>query len=480
LHKLFFRIHFMKIEQIYTGCLAEAAYYIQSKGEAAIIDPLRETKPYIERAKNDNVEIKYIFLTHFHADFVSGHVDLAKKTGATIVFGPGAKGDFEFHEGEDEEIFNIGGATLKLLHTPGHTMESSSYLLRDESGKDQCVFTGDTLFIGDVGRPDLAIKQGILTEEDLAKYLYHSLRNKIMTLSDEVVIYPNHGAGSACGKNMSKETFDTLGNQKQTNYALRANMSEDDFVKEVLTGLTAPPQYFPKNVMMNKGINLEFDTIVEQGTKALNVEDVLKLQEDGALVLDVRTQDDFTKEHIAGSIFIGLNGQFAPWVGALIKDIDQKIILITPEGKEEEAVTRLSRIGYDNAQGYLSGGVEVWKLAGYKTDSIHKVTAKEFEAAFNGGNIDILDVRKKSEYDAEYVLGAINEPLDTIHKNLLNLNKEKTYYVHCAGGYRSVIFESIAKANGIHNLIDVAGGFSAIKDETKLEKTEFVCPSTLA
>ena len=470
----------MKIEQIYTGCLAEAAYYIQSKGEAAIIDPLRETKPYIERAKNDNVEIKYIFLTHFHADFVSGHVDLAKKTGATIVFGPGAKGDFEFHEGEDEEIFNIGGATLKLLHTPGHTMESSSYLLRDESGKDQCVFTGDTLFIGDVGRPDLAIKQGILTEEDLAKYLYHSLRNKIMTLSDEVVIYPNHGAGSACGKNMSKETFDTLGNQKQTNYALRANMSEDDFVKEVLTGLTAPPQYFPKNVMMNKGINLEFDTIVEQGTKALNVEDVLKLQEDGALVLDVRTQDDFTKEHIAGSIFIGLNGQFAPWVGALIKDIDQKIILITPEGKEEEAVTRLSRIGYDNAQGYLSGGVEVWKLAGYKTDSIHKVTAKEFEAAFNGGNIDILDVRKKSEYDAEYVLGAINEPLDTIHKNLLNLNKEKTYYVHCAGGYRSVIFESIAKANGIHNLIDVAGGFSAIKDETKLEKTEFVCPSTLA
>ena len=469
----------MKIEQIYTGCLAEAAYYLHSNGEAAVIDPLRETEPYIERAKNDNAKIKYIFLTHFHADFVSGHVDLAKKTGATIVFGPGAAGEFDFHEGTDEEVFSIGEASLKLLHTPGHTMESSSYLLTDDKGRVQCVFTGDTLFIGDVGRPDLAVKQGTLTEEDLARHLFKSLRTKIMTLPDEVVVYPNHGAGSACGKNMSKETFDTLGNQKQVNYALRSDMTEDEFVKEVLTGLSTPPQYFPKNVMMNKGINLEFDAIISKGTQPLSVEDVLVLRNENALILDVRPQDDYTKEHIPGSIFIGLNGQFAPWVGALIKDIDQKIILITPEGKEEEAVTRLSRIGYDNAQGYLKGGIEAWKTAGHDTDSIKKVSAEEFETAFNTGDINVLDVRKVSEYEAEYVVGAVNEPLDFINNNLSNIDKDKTYYVHCAGGYRSVIFESIAKANGIHNLIDVAGGFSAIKKNTNLEKTDFVCPSTV-
>lgn len=469
----------MKIEQIYTGCLAEAAYYIQSKGEAVVIDPLRETDPYIERASNDNAKIKYIFLTHFHADFVSGHVDLAKKTGATIVFGPGATGEFEFHEGTDGEVFSVGDITLELLHTPGHTMESSSYLLKDKNGKEQCVFTGDALFIGDVGRPDLAVKQGALTEEDLARHLFKSLRTKLMVLPDDVIVYPNHGAGSACGKNMSKETYDTLGHQKEVNYALRADMTEDEFVKEVLTGLVAPPQYFPKNVMMNKGVNTEIDDIISRGTRSLDVDEFKKLNAEGALMLDVRTQAEFTDSHIPGSIFIGLNGQFAPWVGALIMDIDQPIVLISPAGKEEEAVTRLSRIGYDNTQGYLNGGLSAWKNAGLETDSIKTVSPQEFEEAFNKEDIHILDVRKKSEFDSEHVIGAENEPLDTINSKIANLDKDKTYYVHCAGGYRSVIFESIAKANGVHHLIDVEEGFAGITQKTKLEKSAYVCPTTL-
>jgi hydroxyacylglutathione hydrolase len=469
----------MKIEQIYTGCLAEAAYYIQSKGEVAIIDPLRETDPYIERAENDNAKIKYIFLTHFHADFVSGHVDLAKKTGATIVFGPTAKGEFDFHEGKDGELFEVGDVKIEMLHTPGHTMESTTYLLRDDKDRAQCIFTGDTLFIGDVGRPDLAVKQGTLTEEDLARHLFKSLRNKIMILPDEVIVYPNHGAGSACGKNMSKETYDTLGHQKEVNYALRADMTEDEFVKEVLTGLVAPPQYFPKNVMMNKGVNQEIDAIIEKGTRKLSVDDVKQLRSEGALILDVRTQAEYTHEHIPGSMFIGLNGQFAPWVGALIMDIDQPIVLITPLGKEEEAVTRLSRIGYDNSQGYLNGGIRAWKEAGMETDSIKTVSPETFEELFNTGDINVLDVRKKSEYDSEHLIGAINEPLDTINSKISNLDKDKTYYVHCAGGYRSVIFESIAKASGVHNLIDIEEGFSGISTKTKLQKSEYVCPTTL-
>lgn len=469
----------MKIEQIYTGCLAEAAYYIQSKGEVAIIDPLRETNPYIERAENDNATIKYIFLTHFHADFVSGHVDLAKKTGAKIVFGPSAKGEFDFHEGFDGEIFNVGDITIELLHTPGHTLESVSYLLRDDKNREQCVFTGDTLFIGDVGRPDLAIKQGALTEEDLARHLFKSLRNKIMKLSDDVIVYPNHGAGSACGKNMSKETYDTLGHQKEVNYALRADMTENEFVKEVLTGLSAPPQYFPKNVMMNKGVNTEIDEIIKRGTRKLDVDGFKNTVSEGSLILDVRTQSEFTHEHIPGSIFIGLNGQFAPWVGALIMDIEQPIVLITDLGKEEEAVTRLSRIGYDNTKGYLDGGLRAWKDSGLETDFIKTVSPTEFETIYNGEDINVLDVRKKSEFSSERLIGAENEPLDTINSKISNLDKDKTYYVHCAGGYRSVIFESIAKANGFHNLIDVEEGYDGIKAKTKLEKTEYVCPTTL-
>lgn len=468
----------MKVEQLYTGCLAEAAYYIQSNGEAAVIDPLRETSPYIERANADNAKIKYIFLTHFHADFVSGQVDLAKKTGATIVFGPGAVTDYAIHAAADNEIFQVGEVSLKILHTPGHTLESMSILLLDPKGKEHCVFTGDTLFIGDVGRPDLAVKQGELTEKDLARKLYHSLRTKIMTLPDSVIVYPNHGAGSACGKKMSKETFDTLANQKATNYALRADMSEDEFVNELLTGLSTPPQYFPKNVMMNKRVNDSVDDVVKRGTTSFSPAEFKQVaQENEALILDVRSQHDFVKEHIPGSIFIGLDGQFAPWVGALILDIDQKILLVVPEGREAEAVTRLSRIGYDHAIGYLKGGIEAWKQVGFETDSIKKITPQEFEQALKSSPIHVLDVRKPSEYEAEHILDVENVPLDYINRDMHKLDRDKTYYVHCAGGYRSVIFESILKSRGMHNLIDVGGGFGAIKNDTKISTTQFVCPS---
>lgn len=468
----------MKVEQIYTGCLAEAAYYIHSNGEAVIIDPLRETAPYVERAENDNVKIKYVFLTHFHADFVSGQVDLARKTGATIVFGPTAQADYDFHEAKDGEIFKLGDVELEWLHTPGHTRESSTILLRDENGKEHCIFTGDTLFIGDVGRPDLAVKQGELTEKDLASMLFHSLRNKIMPLSDDITVYPGHGAGSACGKKMSKETFDTLGNQKTNNYALRSDMTEAEFIDEVLTGLTAPPQYFPKNVMMNKGVNDTIDTIIERGTVALSVDQFEEMANDGALMLDVRHQSEFVKEHIPGSIFIGLDGGFAPWVGALIRDIDQEIILVTGEGREEEAVTRLSRIGYDNSKGYLLNGIEAWKAAGKETDSIETISAEDFASKHNS-EMDVLDVRKVSEFEAEHICGAENLPLDVINSKMDQVDPNKHYYIHCAGGYRSVIFESILKSRGVHSFVDVLGGFGAIKKKTDLELTQFVCPTTV-
>ena len=469
----------MKIEQIFTSCLAEMAYYIESNGEAVVIDPLRETSPYTERADNDNAKIKYIFLTHFHADFVSGHVDLAKKTGATIVYGPGATAEYELHNGTHGEIFNVGDITLELLHTPGHTLESISLLLRDEDGVEQCLFSGDVLFIGDVGRPDLAIKQGELTEEDLARLLFNSLRNVVMPLPDEIIVYPNHGAGSACGKNMSKETYDSLGHQKEVNYALRADMTEDEFVKEVLTGLVAPPQYFPKNAGMNKAINLDIDTIVEKGTKKLSIEEVKAHLADGAIILDTRHQNEFVKEHIPGSIFIGLAGQFAPWVGALIEDINQKIIVVTDFGKEEETVIRLSRIGYDNSLGYIHNPITSWKEAGNETASIERVTPSQLGDIMNKEQVNVLDVRKASEFYSEKVIGAENEPLDTINANISNLDKDKKYYVHCAGGYRSVIFESIAKRNGIHNLVDVAEGFNGMKDAKCFETSEYVCPSTM-
>jgi len=469
----------MKVEQIYTGCLAEAAYYVVSKGEAVMIDPLRETKPYTDRLEADNATLKYIFLTHFHADFVSGHLDLAKKTGATIVFGPTAETKFEFHSGTDNEEFVIGDVKLKLIHTPGHTLESSSYLLFDKNNKEQCLFSGDTLFIGDVGRPDLAVKQGDYTKEDLAKSLFKSLRTKVMTLPDDIIIYPNHGAGSACGKNMSKETYDTLGNQKKLNYALRYDMTEEEFVTEVLHGLAPPPVYFPKNVAMNKSVNPEIDAIIEKGTKVLGLQDVQEQLKSDTIILDVRHQDDFIAGFIPGSIFIGLNGQFAPWVGTLIKNIDQKIILVTPEGKEEEAVTRLSRIGYDNVQGIFKDGVNIWSTSGQELDAIKKVSPEEFEQLTIQGDVNILDVRKDGEFKGEHIVGAEHLSLDKVNSNLDQLDKDKTYYVHCAGGYRSVIFESIAKSKGIHQLIDIGKGYNGLKNLTKLERTEFICPSTL-
>ena len=468
----------MKIEQLYTNCLAEAAYYIESNGEAVVIDPLRDVDEYIEKAKIGNAKIKYIFLTHFHADFVSGHIDLAKKTGATIVFGPGAKADFKFHEATDGEIYKVGELTLELLHTPGHTMESISLLLKDVNGKDQCIFTGDVLFIGDVGRPDLAVKSDI-TQEDLAGHLFDSLRNKVMPLADDVIVYPNHGAGSACGKNMSKETFDTLGHQKEVNYALRADMTKEEFIKEVLTGLKTPPQYFPKNVMLNKSINLDIDSILKRGSEALDVETFKSMAEhDGALVIDCRTQQEFAKSHIPNSWFLGLDGNFAPWVGALIEDIKQPIILVAPFGREEEAASRLARIGYDNSLGFLKGGIQTWIDAGNEVGSLKSILATEMEQDLKRG-INLVDVRKESEYLSEHSIDAGNEPLDTLLNNIKAFDKNKTYYIHCAGGYRSMIACSILKANDRQNVIDVQGGFKAIKDNTDLLLSEYVCPSTL-
>ncbi len=468
----------LKIEQIYTGCLAQGAYYIESDGEAAIIDPLRESAPYIKKAEKEGAKIKYIFETHFHADFVSGHVDLAAKTGATIVYGPSAKAAYDMHVAVDGEIFELGKVKIKVLHTPGHTMESSTYLLIDENGKEKAIFSGDTLFIGDVGRPDLAQK-GDITQDDLAGFLYDSLRTKIMTLPDDVVVYPAHGAGSACGKNMSEETTDLLGNQKKTNYALRADMTKEEFVKEVTDGLLPPPQYFAENVALNKALAQGLDKILEKGNVALDVDAFEAISNhEGALVLDTRSQEEFAESHIPNSIFIGLDGSFAPWVGALIPDLQQPIIFIAPEGREEEVVTRLSRVGYDNTLGYLNGGVNAWEKAGKELENITSITSTEFAKAHKNGNLNVLDVRKESEYLSEHVEEAINFPLDYINDEMDNFDDAKQYHIHCAGGYRSIIASSILKSRGFHNFIDIAGGFEAIA-ETDIPKTEYVCPTTL-
>ena len=470
----------MIIEQIYTNCLAQGAYYIESNGEAAIIDPLREPQPYIERAQKNGAQIKFIFETHIHADFVSGHVDLAKKTGATIVFGPNAKTTFNCYNASDNEEFKIGNITIKVLHTPGHTLESVTYLLIDENGKNHAVFTGDTLFLGDVGRPDLAIKSD-LTEKDLAGMLFESLRSKIMTLNDDVIVYPAHGAGSACGKNLSKETVGTIGEQKQTNYALRSEMSKEEFVKEVLEGISPPPQYFAKNALLNKTGYSDLDQVLDSGNTPLSVDLFEQLAENNnTLILDVRTQQEFVKNHIPGSIFIGLNGGFAPWVGTLIKDITQPILLVVPEGKSEEAVTRLARVGYDNTIGYLDGGIESWINAGKKRDQITSITANEFEQHTKNETINVLDVRKDGEYQSMHLRGNNIQhfALDYINKQLDLISSDKKYYIHCAGGYRSVIAASILKANGFHNIVDIAGGFAALKN-TNLEVSDYVCPSTL-
>ena len=469
----------MKIEQIYTGCLAEAAYYIESNGEAAIIDPLREVGPYLAKAEKNGAKIKYIFETHFHADFVSGHVDLAEKSGAAIVYGPTATTAFEAHIATDGEQFKIGELTITALHTPGHTLESTTYLLTDAEGKNHCIFTGDTLFIGDVGRPDLAQK-GSLTMYDLAGMLYDSLNEKIKPLADEVIVYPGHGAGSACGKNMSKETFDTLGHQKQVNYALKAETKEQ-FIREVTDGILPPPQYFAKNAAMNKGGYESIDEVFEKGLNPLNPKDFEDLaNQTDALILDTRDPQVFAKSFIPNSINIGLNGQFAPWVGALIPDLKQNILLVTDEGKAEETITRLARVGYDNTIGYLEGGIEAWKNAGKQLDQITSISAEEFEKAYQKDeNILALDVRKPGEYEAEHLEFTNPRPLDYINDWTHEVNGDKTYYIHCAGGYRSMIAASILKARGIDKVIDVAGGYGAIKN-TNLKRTDFVCPSKLA
>ncbi|WP_192346678.1 rhodanese-like domain-containing protein [Algoriphagus sp. Y33] len=472
----------MKIEQIYTGCLAQGAYYIESEGEAAVIDPLREVQPYIEKAERRNAKIKYVFETHFHADFVSGHQDLSAKTGASIVYGPTTmKMGFDAIVAEDGQEFKIGKAKVKVLHTPGHTMESSCYLLFNEEGKAEAIFTGDTLFIGDVGRPDLAQKVvAELTQDKLAGHLYDSLRNKIMPLPDELIVYPAHGAGSACGKNMSKETSDTLGNQKKTNYALQ-EMTKEEFTKKLITGLTPPPAYFPQNVMMNIEGYDSIDTVLERGVKPLIPKEFeAAANETGALILDTRAPQVFAKGFVPNSINIGIDGSFAVWVGAMIPDLKQPILLVADEGREEEVVTRLARVGYDYAIGYLKGGFEAWEKSGEEIDQITSISAGELAKIKKENNsVNILDVRKESEYQSEHVLNAENAPLDYINESMLKIDKDKTYYVHCAGGYRSMVFNSILRARGYDNLIDVKGGFKDLKESGEFEISEFVCPTTL-
>ena len=469
----------MIIEQLYTGCLAEAAYYIESNGEAVIIDPLRETKPYMDLANRNKAVIKYILETHFHADFVSGHIDLARESGATIVYGPTAVPAFKAHIATDGEVLQLGAVTIKILHTPGHTMESCCFLLIDEKGKDHALFSGDTLFIGDVGRPDLAVKSD-LSREDLAGFLYDSIQNKIMPLSDDVILYPGHGAGSACGKNMSQETVSTLGIQKKLNYAIRPKLTRAQFIQEVTEGLVEPPQYFLKDASLNKNGYLPIVTVIANGTKELNVQEFLAVWEtEKALVIDTSSKDIFPKAFIPGSVFIGIDDKFAPWAGALITDLQQPILIIADEGREEEVVIRLSRVGYDHTLGFLKGGISAWINAGFETDSIDEVSAKEYESYYNSNPafFHLMDTRKESEYNAQHIVGAENFPLDFINRNLGMIKKDTTYFFHCAGGYRSMIVCSILKSRGFDNIVNITGGFNALC-KTTLPVTEYSAPKT--
>ena len=470
----------MKVEQIYTGCIAHAAYYLENNGEAAIFDPLREVDPYIEKAKIDNAKIKYVFETHFHADFVSGHLDLAKKTGAKIVYGPTAQPNFEAIIAADNQEFKVGNYTVRVLHTPGHTMESSTYLLIDENGKEHGIITGDTLFIGDVGRPDLAQHvKAELTEEKLAGYLYDSLRNKIMPLDDKLIVYPNHGAGSACGKNMSKETTDILGNQKKTNYALNPELSKPEFIEVLLNGLTSPPAYFPKNVLLNINGYENLDSVLLKGNTEIYVDEFETLiDQKEILILDCRSSEEFANGFIPNSLNIGLESNFAMWVGELIPDINHKIALICPQGKENEALIRLSRIGFDNSIGFLKGGFDAWKKAGKIIDTVNRITAEELETKIKNESFTLFDVRKKSEFDSEHVKGAINIPLNQFENRLSELPLKNPFIVNCAGGYRSMIAASILKRHGISKFVDVIGGMNAI-NKTKIPITEYVCPTTM-
>jgi hydroxyacylglutathione hydrolase len=469
----------MQIEQIYTGCLAQGAYYITSNGEGAIIDPLRETQPYLDRITRDGVKLKYIFETHFHADFVSGHLDLSKETGAPIVYGPTARPEFEAIVATDNQLFEIGNIKIKVLHTPGHTMESSTYLLIDENGKDHAIFSGDTLFIGDVGRPDLAQKAASMTQEQLAGLLFHSLRDKVMTLADDVIVYPAHGAGSACGKNMSKETVSTIGNQKANNYALRANMTEAEFITEVTDGLLPPPAYFGMNVAMNKKGYDSFQEVLEHGMNALSVTEFEAIaDETGALILDTRKNGDFAKGFIPQSVNIGIDGDFAPWVGALIANVKQPILLITELGREEETVTRLSRVGFDNLLGHLKGSFETWQKSGKDIDTINRITAEEFQKQVKIGESKIIDIRKETEYAAEHVSEAYSKPLANINDWIKDINPNEPFFMHCAGGYRSMIAASILQARGFRNFSEIEGGFNAIA-KTNIPRTDFICQSKM-
>jgi glyoxylase-like metal-dependent hydrolase (beta-lactamase superfamily II)/rhodanese-related sulfurtransferase len=469
----------MKVEQIYTGCLAQGAYYIMSNGEAAIIDPLREVQPYLDRAQRDGVKIKYVFETHFHADFVSGHLDLSKKSGAPIVYGPNANPEFEAHIAKDGEVFTIGNVTITALHTPGHTLESTTYLLKDEQGKDIAIFTGDTLFLGDVGRPDLAQKAADITMEDLAGMLYDSLQSKIMPLAADVTVYPGHGAGSACGKNMMKETVDTLGHQKEMNYAL-LQPSREAFIAAVTDGLSAPPAYFPGNVMMNKKGYDSYDSVMERGNNPLSIDAfVAAVASTDAIILDTRNPAIFHKGFVPQSINIGIDGQFAPWVGALIADVKQPIALITDLGREAEVVMRLARVGFDNVLGYLQGGYESWAAAGKEIDTVHRISAAEFAERVDVNKDKVVDVRKEGEYAAEHIENAYLRPLDIINEWTSSINENEHFFLHCAGGYRSMIAASILKSRGIHHFTEIEGGFGAIA-KTSVPRTDFVCQSKVS
>ncbi len=468
----------MNIEQIYTGCLAQGAYYIASKGEGAIIDPLREVQPYIDRMKKDGVRLKYIFETHFHADFVSGHVTLSEKTGAPIIYGPTAQPSFDAIIAEDGQTFSIGDLTIKVLHTPGHTMESTTFLLIDSDGNDHAIFSGDTLFLGDVGRPDLAQKAAHMTQEDLAGLLYDSLRTKIMPLSDEVIVYPAHGAGSACGKNMMKETVDTLGNQKKVNYALRADMTKEEFIQEVTEGLLPPPAYFPMNVQLNKEGYKDVEQVISHGTRELDPEAFeLVAETSEALVLDTRDGETFSKGFVPRSIHISIDSNFAPWAGALVADVSTPILIVAPEGREEEVVTRLSRVGFDNTLGYLKGGIDPWKEAGKEIDTVERINPDELKNRLTA-DLPVFDVRKETEWYSERMPAAENTPLDYINDHLAEFPGEETFYLYCASGNRSMIASSILKSRGYHNLIEVRGGIKGIKD-SGIEVTDYVCPSTM-
>lgn len=468
----------MKVEQIYTGCLAQGAYYIESMGEAAIIDPLREVSAYLKKAAHDQAKIKYVFETHFHADFVSGHLDLAKQTGAQIVYGPQANPEFEAYIAKDQEEFKIGAVTIRVLHTPGHTMESSTFLLLDENQKPHAIFSGDTLFLGDVGRPDLAQKAANMTQEQLAGLLYDSLQNKILPLPNEIIVYPGHGAGSACGKNMMKETVDTLGHQKESNYALN-QPNKEAFIKAVTEGILPPPAYFPMNVSMNKKGYSSFEDVMDTGNRALSAEAFEQIAElSEALILDTRPAGTFAKGFIPKSINIGLDGQFAPWVGALIVDVKQPLLLITDPDKEVETITRLARVGFDHILGYLEGGFEAWQMAGKEIDTVNRIPVTQFAQEMQNTGDPVIDVRKESEYSAEHVENAVNKPLDYINEWTAALRNEQHFYLHCAGGYRSMMAASILKARGIHNFSEVEGGFAAIA-KTGVRKTNYVCPNSV-